>query len=108
MRVRPSEGLGSAVLEDGCDKWYQSRPSRFRVRVSVRAYSAWRVWALVECMAYGAALDVRLCAEGDLPRYGLVCGHMARVGSDGTLSMAYSAGTGCMVVKLDRRGRRIL
>jgi hypothetical protein len=62
----------------------------------------WNAWHMAP------ALDVRLCAKGDVPKYGLVCGHMARVGSDGTHNMAYSAGTGCMVVKLDRRGRRVL
>ena len=39
----------------GCYKWYQSRTSRLRVRVSVRAYGAWRVCARVGThdMAYG-------------------------------------------------------
>jgi hypothetical protein len=33
---------------------------------------------------------------------------MARVGPDGTHSMAYGAGIGCIVMELDRRGRRVL
>ena len=54
-RARPSEGLGCVVLGAGCYKWYQSRPSQLCVRVSVRAYGAWRVCARVGThdMAYG-------------------------------------------------------
>jgi len=30
------------------------------------------------------------------------------VGPDGTHDMAYGAGTGCIVMELDQRGRRVL
>ena len=33
---------------------------------------------------------------------------MAHVGPDGTHGMAYGAGIGCIVMELDRRGRRVL
>jgi len=52
----PRKGWVVRCWGAGCYKWYQSRPSRLRVRVSVRAYGAWRVCARVGThgMAYGA------------------------------------------------------
>jgi hypothetical protein len=51
MRARPSKGLGCAVLDDRCDKWYQSRSSRLRVHISVRALD------VRSCVAHGAGTE---------------------------------------------------
>jgi len=91
-QARPSEELGYAVLGAECYKWYKSRPSRLRIRVSVLAYDAWRVCSRLGThdMAYGiengragarqgrtfldichttwhmaSVMDVRACAKGE-------------------------------------------
>ena len=64
--LAPRKGWAVRCWGAGYYKWYQSRPSRLHVQVSVQAYGAWRVCARVGThgMAYGAGTGRAAVRQG--------------------------------------------